>query len=379
MKRLFSLRIMFLCGLVFADDLALREQAVEKNRVAVLSLDEREKILRSGIGFLLDESTLICGYTTVRGASSIKLEDAGLHSYSTRLITFNEFYNFAVLKAEEEDLEASSLAGSDTLAVGDRVYFFQREKGKWQFNEALVKGWIDSGKGYEMIRLQSLSENVTGQASVPYEPSPLYNESAKVIGWLYRDSIALPLKAMAGFFETPGATIPLSDVRGSSDVWAAREIEGESPEGPFECCAMKLVEGTRQFPFRIQFPDQWSYQSYPQASRFLLRAEDSEFGILLELRVMSQDTDDLSMAVERAETLIFSGMSRSELVPFSTDHLTGFKAVYEDLGGEKGHSRTIFYTMSKKLFYALSLTYPQKHSEELAPAIEMIFASFQIS
>jgi Trypsin-like peptidase domain len=380
MKCQFIFAVMLLCSYAFPDDIPTQGEIIEKNRINVLSFDEHGMLLRSGTGFLWDGSTLVCGYSTVKGASSIKIEEDGLHSYSTRLISFNDFYDFAILKAEEEDMEASTLAGSDTLAVGDRVYFFQRDKGKWQLSEAMVKGWIDSGKGYEMIRLQTFPQKTSGQKdrSTTYEPSPLFNESAKVIGWIYRESIALPLKAMAGYLEARNSTIPLSQVHGTSDVWAPQKVEENAPPGPFECCNMILVEGTKQFPFQVQFPEQWAYQIYPQASRFLLRAKHPQFGISLELRAMPQETDDLSFAVERAETLIFSAMSRSELIPFSTSRLSGFKATYEDLAGENGYSRIIFYTMAKGHFYALSITYPQKHAEELVPVVDMIFASFKI-
>src|SRR4030095_1212046 len=154
-KSLFLVLVLFLsAALVQGADPTPQEEAIEKNRVSILSFDEHGTLLRSGIGFLYDGNTLICGYSNVKGASSIKAEEEGSHSYSTRLISYSDSYDFAVLKTEEEDMNASSLAGSDTLAVGDKVYFFQREQGKWKLMQAMVKGWIDSGEGYETIRLQ---------------------------------------------------------------------------------------------------------------------------------------------------------------------------------------------------------------------------------
>jgi hypothetical protein len=380
MKFISCLTSFLLCCFVFAENDQSRLGTIEKNRVAVASFDDGGNLLHSGVGFLLDDSTLICGYSTVKGASSIKLEADDSHSYSTRLVSYNDLYNFAILKTEEEDMEASQLAGSDTLAVGDHVYFFQRDQGKWQLSESVVKGWTDSGQGYEMIRLQNVSQSAAAkkERQPSHEPSPLYNESSKIIGWRYEESLALPLKALAGYLEEPGSSIPLANISDTANVWEEQRVqEIRLPAGPFECCKMMRVEGTRQFPFQIQVPEQWTSQTFPQGKRYLLRAKNDDFAICLELRVMPQDTNDLPSAVERAETLIFSRMPRSELVPFSTDRVSGLKAVYEDSNLEKGFSRIVFYTMSKSLFYILSISYPQKHTEEIQPAIEMIFASFQ--
>lgn len=378
MKQLITLTFCLLNACLFADDAISRKDDVEKNKVSVLAFDDQGNILRSGVGFLWDEKSLVCAYSTVKGASTIKLEDTGLHSYSTRLISFNDAYDFAILKTEEEDMEPSLLAGSDTLAVGDRVYFFHREKGKWQFTEALVRGWMDSGQGYETIRLQKSSQSTPG-SDVSYDPSPLYNESAKVIGWVYRESLALPLKAMSGYVEEPNTSIALTDVKAPSDVWAAQKVKESVPSDvPFECCQMVFAEGTKQYPFRIQFPEQWKYQTYPQAARFLLRAKDFTYGVSLELRIFPQQTEDLVSAIDRIETLIFSGMPRSELVPYSSDHLTGFKAIYDEPNQMNGYSRVVFYVMSKNRFCILSITYPQKHSEEMTSVIEMVLASFEI-
>src|SRR3990172_13153522 len=348
---------------VHAEELTVPE-AIEKGKVYVEAFDRTGKFLRAGLGFVWDQGTVICSYSNVKGASTIKLAAGETRNYSNRLISYSRPFDLAVLKAEEEIGEAIPLGSSDMLSAGDSIYYFLRKKGKWQLLGGVVKGWIDSGKGYELIRLQ-LAEEVAESA----DPSPLYNGAGKVVGWLNRGSIALPLEAVGNIVGEKSVTVSLAEMSDGSGVWAPRKVkEREIPDKQWEMPEMSRQEGTRLFPFRVDMPRYWKIERVTIGERFLLRAVDDEFGVCVELRILPAASDGLILAIEQAEARIFPGLNRSHLIPYSADPITGFRAEYEDL--ENGYSTSIFYTISRQKFYALSISYPQKYKELVLPLIE---------
>jgi hypothetical protein len=354
------LMALFLCGFNLPEE-------IEKNKVVVEAFDEKGQFLRSGLGFVWDEATIVCSYRNVQGASLIKVLLNGLKSYTNRLISFNDLFDLAVLKAEEEMPEASPLGSSDMVASGDTIYFLVREKTKWQVREAMVEGWTDTGKGYEMIRLQ------TTPAS---EPSPLYNSSGKIVGWFPTGSLGIPLEAIGSFVSKKTSTVSLAEVKDPSRIWALKLIP-EHPEAAakWESPEMKSVSGNVQFPFQVDVPKHWQQQRVALSDKFLLRVFEENFGFCVELRILPPRSDDLPSAIERAETLLFSNLGRSNLVPFSARHLTGFRAAYEAMDPEAKYSLGVFYTMSRKYLYVLSLIYPPKYQEEAEILFDQIVSS----
>lgn len=350
-----------------------QEISMEQNRVIVEAFDSTGHLLHSGLGFVYDEDTIISSYRDVQGASLIEVHLHGEKMSSNRLISYNDLFDLAVLKAEDEIPLEQEPAGTSVLGTGDSVYFYSRKGESWERTSASVKGFLDSGKGYEIIQL------VTPGTPARVEASPLYNAAGKTVGWLSRDSTAVSIRTIAQILSAKTGSVPLPEVGSGEKKCGSRKwrtkIEGSEnlffPD-------WVLVRGTAAYPFQIELPTEWGFQRKTESRRFLLEAFDERFGICITLRVSPQPTDDLRDAIERTETLLFSGFSRSVLDPYSADHFTGFLAHYEDLDPDSNYAMDNFYAMSGSNFYILSLQHPVVLQDQIQLLIEQLVSSLRL-
>ncbi len=344
-----------------------------ENRALVEAFDSTGHLLRNGLGFVYDENTIISSYNSVQGASLIEVHVHGEKMSSNRLISYNDLFDLAVLKAQEEIPLDPEFSSSGVLASGDPVYFYSRKGESWERTSASVKGFLDSGKGYEIIQL------AIPKAPARVDASPLYNAAGKTVGWLSHDSTAVSIRTIAQILSAKSGSVPLPEV-GSGEKkcgnrkWRAKIEEGENLFFP----DWILVRGTPAFPFQIELPKEWSLQRNTESNRLLLEASDERFGICIALRVSPQLTDDLMDAIERTETLLFPGFSRSVLDPYSADHFTGFLAHYEDLDPDSNYAMDNFYAMSGSNFYILSLQHPVVLQDQIQLLIEQLVSSLRL-
>ena len=146
------------------------------------------RMLQNSLGFVLDETTVVTSYNAVKGATLLNLH-SGDYMGTYADLSCSNFMDLALVKTEEMPMDPA-LAGSDTLAAGDPVYYLNREKNDWRIVSARVKSWRDSGQGYELIQLDPAPASVS---------SPLFNSTGKVVGWL-SEYVTAPLKAIYQFF-----------------------------------------------------------------------------------------------------------------------------------------------------------------------------------
>jgi hypothetical protein len=356
--------------LLIAQDFIPTETPQQK-QVLIHAFDAKGAFLRSGLGFIFDEHTVLTGYETVQGASVIKVKLDDVTARATKVTSWSKAFDLAVLKSEVELPEPVRVASSDTVAAGDSLFYFQREKGTWKLHQAQAKSWIDSGMGYETLQL-----GLSGPA--PSEPSPLLNSAGSIVGWYPGGNKAVPLKAVYSMFLEKSSTIGLSEMISDGKFWSLKPISPRFREStPIEVHEMNEVKGPQTHPYSLELPALWPHETVVNTQGLLMISLNSDLGILFALRVISAESDDLNMEIERVEMLMFSGMPRAELVPYQSGSLAGLKAIYEDPELHE-HSSAVFYAIVGNRLYVLSATYPAKDSAQMDALVSQVFSSFKI-
>ena len=349
-------------GVLFAD---------EAPRVLVSAMGKDGTLLRRGLGFFFDESTVVCAYSNVKDAYSIQVQLDGSKAYTNRVLSYSDLLDLAVLKAEEEMAEAVTPLTFVAPAIGETVNFFVKEGEKWGVKSTSISDFTDTGKGHDTIELRDVK--LSG-----FMASPLLNSDQKVVGWLNTATSAIPIGTIARFVGK-NSSVSLSEIDVMKKFWPFRKMEVKAAAGVQpQLSEMKRIHLTTPFSFQVDFPKNWKYQNVSFPGRYLLRAADEEFGMSAELRIMPAQSDDLMTGLERIDTLIFSGMWRSDLIPFSVDHFTGLKATYEDLDPDVPYLLAAFLSMSKGNFYILSLSYPPQFAEQAESLMDQIVCSFHL-
>lgn len=359
--------------LLFASVGAAQEISTEQNRAIIEAFDATGHLLHSGLGFVFDEDTIICSYRSVQGASLIELRISGEKMSSNRLVSYNDLFDLAVLKAENEIPLEPEPASPSVLGAGDSVYFYSRKGETWQRTSAKVKGFLDSGKGYEMIQL-----TIPG-APARLEASPLYNSAGKTVGWLSRDSKAVSIHTIAQIMAGKTGSVPLPEMGSEEKKCGSRKGRPKTETGgALYFSDWVQMRGTSAFPFQIELPKEWIFEQKTESGRFLLKAFDEHFGICIALTVSPQQTDDLMNAIENTETVLFSGFSRSTLAPYSADHFTGFLAHYDDLDPDSNYAMDNFYAMSGSNLYILSLQHSALLQDQIQLLMEQLVSSLRL-
>ncbi|HJZ11875.1 MAG TPA: hypothetical protein VJ521_06985 [Acidobacteriota bacterium] len=331
--------------------------------------DANGKFLRKSLGFLWDEATVICSFSGVKDASVIEVKTDGSRNSMNRLMTYNAAFDLAVLKTEEEFQETPVLGSSNLVAAGDRIHYFSRQQDRWLRVDASVKDWVDSGQGYQFMRLAVPQQNV-------FEPSPVYNAQDKVVGWINRGGTAIPLEAIDALVSERNVSVPLDDFKRRSDSWMPRKrtMKGSIAK-TWKQPEMTEKTGTSRFPYTCVVPKGWDHQESSQGDRYLFRSFDEASGINIELRIFPSSGGDMMSTIEEAEARIFTGVSRASLVPYSAQGFTGFMANYDDL--EAAYITSVFYTMFRKNVYALSVAFPQKLEQQINPLLDQVLSSLR--
>lgn len=343
-------------------------EQIQAARVLVESKDAQGHVLQNSLGFVLDETTVVTSYNAVKGAALLNLHSGDYLGTSSRILSCSNFMDLALVKTEELPMDPE-LAGSDTLATGDPVYYLNREKNDWRIVSAKVKNWRDSGQGYELIQLDPAPAGVS---------SPLFNSTGKVVGWI-SEGVTAPLKAIYQFFADKDSSLPLAELKTEGKFWNLfRAKETAEPKDHLELSGTRPIQGTPRFPFELSLPGNWAFETSVQADRYLLLSMNGHFGVTISLRIVPQQTDDLMAGLQHVEALMFPGVPRAEMTPYSTDHFTGMKSLYEDQDDERGYSTTLFCAVARGNLYVLALTYPSRYQEEIQPLSEELLASFKI-
>jgi hypothetical protein len=210
------------------------------------------------------------------------------------------------------------------------------------------------------------------------QPSALFNSNGKVVGWLNGVSTALPLPAIAQLLVDRESSVPLSEISDASKICNLDTIETASGIKKLEATEMQTFEGSKTFPFQIDFPRDWKSFKSVSTARYVLRAMQPAAGVCVELRIIPEKIDDLPIAIEKSETILNSGMTRAQLEPFSGENFSGFKADYLEVDSKSGQALTAFYSMAHRNFYLLAVRYPRKSQGEVEVLVDQIVASLHL-
>jgi hypothetical protein len=276
--------------------------------------------------------------------------------------------DLAVLHVADELPSESQLGNSNTLAIGDPVSFWIEAKGDWTLSSGKVRNISDTGKGYNLITIDS--------ASPANRSVPLYNARMQIVGWLHGKS-ALPLDMISQLAEKQNENITILEAKASQTGWKFQKPHGAAVYSFPEIEEMMTLHGPAAYPFRVDLPQAWNARVSQPMHRFVLRSEDQKSGICAELRVMHSGDADILGGIDRIETIAFAGLLRSELIPYSTSHFTGFRAQYEDADFSDPYGVDVFYTSFSGNLYALSVSFPQNYQDQISTLVEQIFSSFR--
>ena len=352
-----------LCGELNAQE----TEILETNKLTITSLQASGEVMKTGFGFLYDETTIVCSYSDVKGASRIQVQWDGTSTYTNRLLSFSESMDLAVFAAEEEIPAITPIISSSTLAIGDKVSYWTEKNGRWELTPAAVHEILDTGKGYDLILIES---SIYSSRS-----TPLYHSTGKIVGWV-QGKRAIPMETIASFAEKKNESIAITDLNQIDPQWKFEKPASSGATGLSKFSEMKTVSGPKAFPFQLELPKHWVSKVSDRPGRFHFRSGES--GVVIEVRAMSIGNEDVLTAIEKSETLIFADLLRSELIPYSVDYLTGFRAYYEDSDPLNPYALHAFYTGSAQNFYILSVSYPKKIEEETGTFVDQIFSSFRI-
>jgi hypothetical protein len=366
--------IVFAAFNVFAEQADVPVKPVFE-KLVVQSFDSQGHSLRSGLGFLWDRQMVISSYSTVQGASTIKVMGEDVEGRTNQIVAYQAQWDLALLRGEEEFSQDSDLASSDTLGVGDAVYFYVRDASDWRLQKGIVRKWVDSGDGYQMIGINS-ERKVEGSVR---EAGPIYNASGRIVGWMFNPSNAVPVKTIYEFLRGRDTAVSLSEMNTSNKFWRLHRIRAQAPKDrKFEISSFELVKGTPAYPFELQLPFGWRPQTATDPSRFLLLALNTEEGVAVALRVVKSQPEDLYSAIQRVETMILPNASRAEIIPYSSDSFSGLKAHYEESHEGEAYITNALYTIQGDRFYILTITYDRRMEGKLRAVTDQILTSFAL-
>lgn len=361
------LRRILYCFLIPLSLAAQEEETVYTNRVTISAIDQRGKTIRSGIGFLYDENTVVGSYSDVKGSAGVRVEWDGVSVAANRMIAFSESMDLAVLAADEEIPVVTPIGSSTTLALGDKISYWIEREGKPELTRGAVHQIMDTGKGYDLILVES--------ANYASRSTPMYNTDGKIVGWL-QGKRAIPMETIAGFAERETSGIAIPEINQAQPPWKFSKPAGVPEATELSFSEMKSVTGPAAFPFQLDLPGDWEVKVLSASGKFHVRYERS--GVCVEVRAIALgEHQDVYNALSEIENVVFTDFLRADLIPYSAEYLTGFRASYEDNDAMNPYSLQVFFTSSAQKLYLLSVCYPRKIEEELKPFVEQIFASFR--
>ena len=345
------------------------DEIIHADKVAIAALDQAGRTIHRGTGFLYNETRVICSYADVHAASAIRVEWPGGSSETNRIVSYSESMDLVVLAAPQEIPVETPIGMSTTLALGDKVSYWIQQDDRWELARGAVHQILDTGKGYDLILIES--------ASYTTRATPLYNSDKKIVGWL-QGKRAIPMETIAEYAEKKPGELTINELNRSALRWKFSKpvSAADGPGEEFSVSALKTVSGPSSYSFHMNLPEDWKAIVSDHGGKFLVRYEHA--GICVEVRAMPLGNEDLLSSLEEIENTVFADFRRSELIPYSAEYLTGFRASYEDSDAMNPYSLQAFYTSSSQNLYLLSISYPEKKEEDMKPLVEQIFSSFRM-
>lgn len=149
-----------------------------KNAVAIIHVyDENRNLLRIGAGFTYTpDGQIVTTYNLVSNGTYVKIKVNDQEFIPLAIYKIDRRRDIIVYKVDGNNLPFLSVANSDNVKVGDRIFTIGNPKGfERSFSEGLISAKRDFGAGKVYFQF-------TGPTTEGMEGSPLLNENGEVIG-----------------------------------------------------------------------------------------------------------------------------------------------------------------------------------------------------
>jgi hypothetical protein len=322
--------------------------------------------LRTGLGFLYDETTLVCSFSDVKGATRVRIAIGDVTSYSTRVQAFSEAMDLAVLSLPQEMAITSPIVSSGTVPVNNAVWYLVDRGTGWERAKGTVHQILDTGKGHHLILIES--------GTYSRRSSPLYDSDGRIIGWL-QGKRAIAMETIAAFAEKSSAGMEITEIHSNQNPWKFVKPATSERKDQLIFSSLRGVSGPAAFPFRLQLPDGSPPVISIKQSQFHARYEYGP--ITVEVRAAPLNDANIIAAIAREENLGFTDFLRVEMTPFSADYVTGFLAFYEDTDPFRPYKLQVFYTSFRDSLYFVSVAYPEEGQHGAGDFARQVFASFR--
>lgn len=149
-----------------------------KNAVAIINVyDEKRNLIRIGAGFTYTpDGQIVTTYNLVSGGTYVKIKVNDKEYVPMAIYKIDRRRDVVVYKIDDNGLPFLSVANSDYVKVGDRVFTIGNPLGfERSFTEEIISAKRDFGAGKVYFQF-------TGPTTEGMEGSPLLNENGDVIG-----------------------------------------------------------------------------------------------------------------------------------------------------------------------------------------------------
>jgi S1-C subfamily serine protease len=149
-----------------------------KNAVAIINVyDEKRNLIRIGAGFTYTpDGQIVTTYNLVSGGTYVKIKVNDKEYVPMAIYKIDRRRDVVVYKIDDNGLPFLSVANSDYVKVGDRVFTIGNPLGfERSFTEGIISAKRDFGAGKVYFQF-------TGPTTEGMEGSPLLNENGDVIG-----------------------------------------------------------------------------------------------------------------------------------------------------------------------------------------------------
>jgi S1-C subfamily serine protease len=149
-----------------------------KNAVAIINVyDENRNLLRIGAGFTYTpDGQIVTTYNLVNGGTYVKIKVNDKEYVPVAIYKIDRRRDVIVYKIDDNGLPFLSVANSDNVKVGDKVFTIGNPLGfERSFTEGIISAKRDFGAGKVYFQF-------TGPTTEGMEGSPLLNDHGDVIG-----------------------------------------------------------------------------------------------------------------------------------------------------------------------------------------------------
>ncbi|MCR4416388.1 MAG: trypsin-like peptidase domain-containing protein [Ignavibacteria bacterium] len=149
-----------------------------KNAVAIINVyDENRNLMRIGAGFTYTpDGQIVTTYNLVNGGTYVKIKVNDKEYVPVAIYKIDRRRDVIVYKIDDNGLPFLSVANSDNVKIGDRVFTIGNPLGfERSFSEGIISAKRDFGAGKVYFQF-------TGPTTEGMEGSPLLNENGDVIG-----------------------------------------------------------------------------------------------------------------------------------------------------------------------------------------------------